>query len=58
MEVKMLIRKLTNGIKESREEENNVADTEKNRYLIEYLAMMTDVELPTDNTNEEVTDFE
>lgn len=54
----MLIRKLTNGIKESREEENNVADTEKNRYLIEYLAMMTDVELPTDNTNEEVTDFE
>lgn len=53
MEVKMRIKKLNGLVKEERERERVAAENEKNKYLIEYVAMMSDVDLPTESENTE-----
>ena len=49
----MKIKKMYGMVKEERERENLAAENEKNKYLIEYMAMMTDVDLPTESRNTE-----
>lgn len=49
----MRIKKLNGLVKEERERERMAAENEKNKYLIEYVAMMSDVDLPTESENTE-----
>ena len=46
----MKINKLNKPIEESREQERIAADNERYKYLFEYIAMMTDVELPIEDS--------
>ena len=48
----MRVNKLNKSIEESREQERIAAGNEKYQYLFEYIAMMTDVELPEDSATE------
>lgn len=55
----MLFRKLKQSVQEQRAQERAVAAAEVNRGLIEYVAIMADVELPEeDNAESEVADYE
>ena len=43
----MKYKKLTSTIEEARKQENNAAKIEQQAALIEYVAIMADIELPT-----------
>jgi len=49
-----LFRKMKQEIREQRKTERINATVEKQAALLEYVAIMTDVELPEDNTESEV----
>ena len=44
----MLIERMTGTVAESREAENTAADVAKHAAMVDYIALMTDVELPED----------
>lgn len=46
----MIVQKLKRSIAEQRAEEQNRSEVEKQGALLEYLATMTDVDLPTEDT--------
>lgn len=48
----MKIKKLEVTIEESRERENIIANNERYKYLFEYMAMMTGVDLPIEEAND------
>lgn len=50
----MILKKIKQGIREQREAERTAAAAEVNRGLIEYVAIMADVELPEENEESEV----
>lgn len=45
----MIVQKLRRSIAEQRAEENSRAEVEKQAALLEYVATMADVDLPTEN---------
>lgn len=47
----MLFKKLQSTIQEQREKERLIATVHKQEALLEYVALMTDVELPCEETN-------
>lgn len=56
----MIINRITEGINKSRENENLLATVAKQAATIDYLAMMSDIEIPTEDgeTESGVTDNE
>lgn len=44
----MKLNKINRSVRDAREQENNTANIEKNKCLIEYVAMMAGVDLPSE----------
>lgn len=53
----MELKKMKTDVREERRRENMAADLEKQKALTEYVAMMTDVDLPTE-TQEDDENYE